>query len=262
MRAGDGWSAQVAPGETVIQQNSKKFSKISRIGATSGVAALALAGAAAGIGAAPASAAPAGTWDSLAQCEASGNWSANTGNGFKGGLQFTDSTWKAFGGSGSANNASKAEQIAVAKKVQAGQGWGAWPACSAKLGLSGKAPAGPKQAPKPVSTQTTKKAPVQKAAPQQAAPKQVTKAAPKHAAQAPVQKAAPQQQVKPAGKHVATVKATDSGANYTVKAGDTLSKIANAQGLNNWESLYSVNTASVSNPNVIMVGQSLNLPTK
>ena len=259
MRAGDGWSAQVAPGETVIQQNSKKFSKISRIGATSGVAALALAGAAAGIGAAPASAAPAGTWDKLAQCESGGDWSINTGNGFKGGLQFTNSTWKAFGGSGAANNASKGEQIRVAKKVQAAQGWGAWPACSAKLGISGKAPAGPKAdskpAPKPASTQTTQKAPVQKQAP-------VQKAAPKHAAQAPVQKAAPQQQVTSTAKHVATVKAADSGKNYTVKAGDTLSKIANAQGLNNWESLYSVNTASVSNPNVIMVGQSLNLPTK
>ncbi len=257
MRAGDGWSAGVAPGETVIQQNSKKFSKISRIGATSGVAALALAGAAAGIGAAPASAAPAGTWDSLAKCESGGDWSINTGNGFKGGLQFTDSTWKAFGGSGSAANASKSQQIAVAKKVQAGQGWGAWPACSAKLGLNGKAPAGPKPVQKKAPVQ---QAPVQKKAPVQQAP--VQQAAPKHAAQAPVQQAAPQQQVKSTGKHVATVKANDSGKNYTVKAGDTLSKIANAQGLNNWEGLYSVNTDSVSNPNVITVGQSLNLPTK
>ncbi|MDN6202446.1 MAG: transglycosylase family protein [Micrococcaceae bacterium] len=235
----------------MIQQNSKKFSKISRIGASSGVAALALAGAAAGIGAAPASAAPAGTWDSLAQCESGGDWSINTGNGFKGGLQFTNSTWKAFGGSGQANHASKSEQIRVAKKVQAAQGGGAWPACSAKLGISGKAPSGPKQA--------TKKAPVQKAAPKQAP---VQKAAPKHTAQAPVQKAAPQQQVKSTGKHVATVKATDSGKNYTVKAGDTLSKIANAQGLSGWEGLYSVNTDTVSNPNVIMVGQTINLPTK
>jgi resuscitation-promoting factor RpfA len=82
-----------------------------------------------------AQAAPAGVWDRLAQCESSGNWSANTGNGFSGGLQFTPSTWKAFGGDGQAHNASRAQQIAVAERVLDGQGWGAWPACSSKLGL-------------------------------------------------------------------------------------------------------------------------------
>ncbi|SDC06102.1 SH3 domain-containing protein [Raineyella antarctica] len=74
-------------------------------------------------------------WDQLAQCESGGNWSTNTGNGFYGGLQFTQSTWSAYGGKGSPQTASRTEQIAVAQKVQAGQGWGAWPACSAKLGL-------------------------------------------------------------------------------------------------------------------------------
>ncbi len=74
-------------------------------------------------------------WDKLAQCEASGNWSTNTGNGYYGGLQFTQGTWSGYGGTGSAANASREEQIAVAKRVQASQGWGAWPACSAKLGL-------------------------------------------------------------------------------------------------------------------------------
>ncbi|MFC4460176.1 transglycosylase family protein [Pseudonocardia nematodicida] len=78
---------------------------------------------------------PESTWDQLAQCEASGNWAANTGNGFSGGLQFTPSTWQAFGGSGQAHHASKAEQIRVAENVLAGQGWGAWPSCSSKLGL-------------------------------------------------------------------------------------------------------------------------------
>ncbi len=74
-------------------------------------------------------------WDRLAECEASGDWSANTGNGFYGGLQFTSGTWHSFGGTGSAQNASRAEQIRVAKNVLAGQGWGAWPTCSRKLGL-------------------------------------------------------------------------------------------------------------------------------
>ena len=75
------------------------------------------------------------TWDKLAECESGGDWTTNTGNGFSGGLQFTPSTWKAYGGSGKPQHASRSEQIAVAKKVLADQGWGAWPACSSKLGL-------------------------------------------------------------------------------------------------------------------------------
>lgn len=76
-----------------------------------------------------------GVWDRLAQCESGGNWSINTGNGYHGGLQFSQSSWRAVGGSGSASQASKSEQIARAEMLKARQGWGAWPACSAKLGL-------------------------------------------------------------------------------------------------------------------------------
>jgi hypothetical protein len=77
-------------------------------------------------------------WDRLAGCEAGGNWRINTGNGFSGGLQFTPGTWRAFGGgayAAYAYQASRSAQIAVARKVLAAQGWGAWPACSRKLGL-------------------------------------------------------------------------------------------------------------------------------
>jgi hypothetical protein len=76
-----------------------------------------------------------GVWDKIAACESGGNWSINTGNGFYGGLQFTVSTWRAYGGSGMPHQASRATQISVAKRVQAAQGWGAWPACTSKLGL-------------------------------------------------------------------------------------------------------------------------------
>lgn len=79
-----------------------------------------------------------GVWDQLAQCEAGGNWSINTGNGYHGGLQFSPGTWTSYGGGAyapTANLASREQQIAVAEKVLARQGWGAWPACSAKLGL-------------------------------------------------------------------------------------------------------------------------------
>ncbi|OLL90018.1 hypothetical protein Ae406Ps2_6173c [Pseudonocardia sp. Ae406_Ps2] len=75
-------------------------------------------------------------WDELVECESGGDWSARTGNGFSGGLQFTPSTWTAFGGQGEAHEASRAEQIAVAQRVQEGQGWKAWPSCAKKLGLT------------------------------------------------------------------------------------------------------------------------------
>jgi resuscitation-promoting factor RpfB len=74
-------------------------------------------------------------WDKLAECESGGNWSINTGNGYYGGLQFSLSTWRAYGGSGYPHEASREEQIRIAKKLQADAGWGSWPACSSKLGL-------------------------------------------------------------------------------------------------------------------------------
>jgi hypothetical protein len=68
-------------------------------------------------------------WDAIAACESGGNWGISTGNGYSGGLQFTPSTWRANGGSGSANGASRDEQIRVAENVLHSQGIGAWPAC-------------------------------------------------------------------------------------------------------------------------------------
>ena len=75
-----------------------------------------------------------GNWSAIAACESGGNWSADTGNGFYGGLQFTEGTWLGYGGgkyASSANQASAADQIAVAERVLAGQGIGAWPVCGA-----------------------------------------------------------------------------------------------------------------------------------
>ena len=82
-----------------------------------------------------ASVASGSVWDRLAQCESGGNWSINTGNGYYGGLQFSLSTWRAYGGSGYPHQNSRAQQIAIGQKLQAAAGWGQWPACSAKLGL-------------------------------------------------------------------------------------------------------------------------------
>jgi resuscitation-promoting factor RpfB len=79
---------------------------------------------------------PAGPWDALAQCESGGNWQINTGNGYYGGLQFALGTWQSYGGTGLPSQHSREEQIRVATKLRnASGGYGAWPACAAKLGL-------------------------------------------------------------------------------------------------------------------------------
>jgi resuscitation-promoting factor RpfA len=113
--------------------------------------AVVLGGAAAvslGVLAAPASAAAPNNWDAVAQCESSGNWAINTGNGYYGGLQFSQSTWAAFGGTEyapRADLATKAQQIAVAERTLDAQGPGAWPSCGKALNPSapkaGAAPA-------------------------------------------------------------------------------------------------------------------------
>ncbi|MFD4180386.1 transglycosylase family protein, partial [Rhodococcus sp. NPDC058514] len=78
------------------------------------------------------------TWDALAQCEATGNWAINTGNGFYGGVQFDQNTWERQGGlkyAPRADLATREEQIAIATRTQETQGWGAWPACTSRLGM-------------------------------------------------------------------------------------------------------------------------------
>ncbi|WP_269779331.1 transglycosylase family protein [Propioniciclava soli] len=78
-------------------------------------------------------------WDRVAQCESTGNWAINTGNGYYGGLQFSASTWRAYGGAeyaSYAHQASKAQQIAIARRTLAAQGPGAWPTCSRRAGLT------------------------------------------------------------------------------------------------------------------------------
>ncbi len=114
--------------------------------------------------AAPADAASGATWDRLARCESGGNWSINTGNGYYGGVQFSRGTWRAFGGTRyavTANRASRTQQITIAEKVLDAQGWGAWPACSRKLGLTRADAAGSPT----TSRSTARKAVVKKAAP-------------------------------------------------------------------------------------------------
>ncbi|WP_433199157.1 transglycosylase family protein [Nocardia sp. CA-107356] len=78
------------------------------------------------------------TWDALARCESTGNWAINTGNGYYGGIQFDQGTWERQGGlkyAPRADLATREEQIAIAEVTRARQGWGAWPACTSRLGI-------------------------------------------------------------------------------------------------------------------------------
>ena len=224
------------------------YSTVARRGAT--LAAVSIAGVALSASAANAAvptATSSSVWDSLAQCESSGNWGINTGNGYAGGLQFSPSTWAAYGGTGSAASASREQQIAVAERVQAGQGWGAWPSCAAKLGLTGGAVAPQSASLAPASVPAPAKAPAKAAAPKAAAPKAVAPkaAAPKAAA--------------PAARHVAEVPL--SGESYTIQSGDTLSKVAEKLNIaGGWQLLADANAATISDPDVVFPGQVLQLP--
>ncbi|WP_302468771.1 transglycosylase family protein [Curtobacterium flaccumfaciens] len=214
------------------------------------VGGLAFAGIAAtgvGLAAAPANAASGSTWDQLAQCESGGNWAINTGNGYYGGLQFNLGTWQANGGAGNPASASREAQIAVAERVLASQGWGAWPACSAQLGLSGTSGAAPAAA---------APAPAQQAAPQPAAP-----------APAPAEQAAPQPSTTEAAPAPAATTPSKpapvktSGKTYKITSGDTLDTIATKLGIDGgWKQLWAANTSTIDDANLIYAGQELQLP--
>ncbi|KOG31714.1 MULTISPECIES: transglycosylase family protein [Streptomyces] len=194
-----------------------------------------------------ASAATASEWDRVAQCESGGNWSINTGNGYYGGLQFSASTWAAYGGTAyapTANQASKSQQITIAEKVLAGQGKGAWPSCG--VGLSNTAYTGGTEAPKRTATEPTTRS-EQRQAPKKATATKKATSAKKATAQKTV--------TTPAG---AKVKKGDG--EYRVKAGDTLGTIAQAHGVQGgWETLYDLNKDVVADADLIYVGQQLHL---
>lgn len=172
--------------------------------------------------ASPAQAADGGVWDRIAQCESGGNWHINTNNGFFGGLQFSASTWKAYGGTAyapSADEADRAQQITVADRVQAAQGWGAWPFCSVRAGASGSAPS------VDVSVSTT---------------------IPQSAAEEPL-----------AAHGAPTARPREGHGAYTVVPGDTLSGIAAAHGTT-WQRLYAANRQVIGDdPDLILPGQRL-----
>ncbi|GHE55724.1 LysM peptidoglycan-binding domain-containing protein [Streptomyces vinaceus] len=221
----------------------RRASKAARIVTLAGVTGVAVA--APLMAAGSASAATASQWDAVAQCESGGNWSINTGNGYYGGLQFSSSTWAAYGGksyAAQANQASKSQQIAIAEKVLKGQGKGAWPVCGKGLSNSAYTGGGATDTPKKTETKTETK----KTQPKQTAPKKETK----RETPAPVTRS--ERAEAPAVK-------TGNGS-YEVKAGDTLGTIAEANGVKGgWEKLFELNKDIVSDADLIFPGQKLKL---
>ncbi|MEU5039977.1 transglycosylase family protein [Streptomyces griseorubiginosus] len=175
------------------------------------------------IGTGTAHAADVDTWNKVAACESSNNWSINTGNGYYGGLQFTRSTWEAYGGTryaARADLATKDQQIAVAEKVLDGQGPGAWPTCSVRAGLTrgGGTP--------DIEPLAEKSAAVRDVRPQ----------------------TTPQSRA-------------GTARMYTVVRGDSLSGIADAHKVRGgWRQLYDANRQTVgADPDLILPGQRLKL---
>ena len=187
-----------------------------------------------------ASAADSSTWDAVANCESSGDWSANTGNGFYGGLQFTPSTWAAFGGTAyaaSADQATEGQQIAVAEQVLASQGPGAWPVCGVEAGLT----AGGASAVVDTSSASSADAAASGSGTAAAAPAATDSSSSASGSSSDVVTSAP----------------AASAGSYTVKAGDTLSAIAAAHGTD-WQSLYAANRTVVgADASSIFPGQTL-----
>ncbi|MEV8444443.1 transglycosylase family protein [Streptomyces parvus] len=195
------------------------------------------------ITAASAGAASGEVWEKVAACESSGNWAINTGNGYYGGLQFSGSTWAAFGGTEyapRADLATREQQIAIAERVLDGQGPGAWPTCSVRAGLTrgGDAPEttpGTGTAPQSAGSRTAQAAAAPQSAPPRKAQTRPAEATPTHVP----------------GKRDA----------YTVATGDSLSGIASEQRVpGGWQGLYAANRTVVGdNPNLIFPGQRLSL---
>ncbi|MGP3998959.1 transglycosylase family protein [Streptomyces sp. 8N706] len=190
------------------------------------------------IGVSGASAAPVDTWDRVAECESTNDWDINSGNGFYGGLQFTQATWEEYGGTAYAPRADLAtrdQQIAVAEKVLDGQGPGAWPICSVRAGLTRDgaapriAPAAEKRTPGKAATARTSATP-----------------------------ASPGQ--RPAADRADRTRPET----YTVAAGDSLYTIARVRDVDGgWERLYETNRDVVGgDPDLILPGQRLSLDGK
>lgn len=180
------------------------------------------------------------TWDAVAECESGGDWSINTGNGYHGGLQFSQSSWEAAGGTqyaASADQATKEQQIATAERLLDMQGPGAWPVCGAQAGLTAGGPAADVD------------------------PGGSADPAPEPEAEAPEAPETQQQPAEPEQQEAPAPSATSGGGSgdYTVAEGDTLFLIAKSHGTS-WQQVYANNEDVVGeDPDLIFPGQQLRL---
>jgi resuscitation-promoting factor RpfA len=187
---------------------------------------------------APAQAATTRTWDRLANCESGGNWHINTGNGYYGGLQFSDGTWDAYRNgkfAGRADRATRMEQITVAERLLDDRGWSPWPACSSRLGLDASDRRG---------------SPDGNSDRQRNGDRKRDKARDRASENRDRDRA-------DRGKH----RKASGVAVYVVRRGDTLSAIANRKNVpGGWHKLYRINREKIGgNPNLIRIGQQLRL---
>ncbi|WP_095757754.1 transglycosylase family protein [Streptomyces xinghaiensis] len=205
------------------------------------------------VAAASASAASTDTWERVAECESGNDWDINTGNGYYGGLQFSQSTWEAFGGTRyapRADLATRAQQLATAEKVLDGQGPGAWPNCGPRAGLA-RGGDGPDTAPA-----------ADRSGPRAEDARQKEKAAGAAGAEQRQQQRAERKAKDPAQAASATrapgSRTTDS---YRVVSGDTLFGIARGQDVDGgWQRLYEANREVIGeDPDLILPGQRLSL---
>ncbi|MFH9075451.1 transglycosylase family protein [Streptomyces alboflavus] len=181
------------------------------------------------------------TWNKVAACESTNNWSINTGNGYYGGLQFTQSTWEAYGGTAYASRAdlaTKSQQIAVAEKVLDGQGPGAWPVCSQRAGLTR---GGDSPDLRPATAPQAKKA----------TGEAKTDGTPR----------TPKRTVRDVKPEVTPQSTAGTARMYTVVRGDTLSGIAEERRVRGgWPQLYENNRRAIgADPDLITPGQRLSL---
>ena len=240
------------------------------VGVVAGAAALGLAGSA--------SAAPDTTWDSVAQCESTGNWAINTGNGFYGGLQFTESTWNAYGGqqyASRADLASREQQIAVAEQTLAGQGWGAW-ACAYAGGGEGSTA-------RSVAADSSSSSSSSDSSSSDSSSSDSSSSDPSSSDQASRSDYSSDDRQASRSRSYDETDSNSSSADetgsvstdtsssdaapasaadgtYTVVSGDTLSEIAAAQGVSGgWEALYAANSDIISDADLIYPGQVIRL---
>lgn len=218
----------------------RRPSKATRVATLAGVTGVAIAAPLMATGSA--SAATASEWDTVAQCESGGNWSINTGNGYYGGLQFSASTWAAYGGTAyasTANQASKSQQIAVAEKVLASQGKGAWPVCG--TGLSSATYSGGSSSSS--SSSSSSKATTERSTSNTTASRSAERPAAKKTVSTPTGK-----------------KVKKGDGEYKVVKGDTLSSIAEKHKVKGgWQQLFKLNKSIIDDADFIYPGQQLHL---